>query len=62
MFPHIHWDRRWEERGLFVYYQCRCGARRIRRAFLNWDGPAEPGWPPLRDKHGREVFDSGWHR
>lgn len=61
--PHLfHRDRHWQQRGLYVYYQCRCGARRVRRAVLNHHGPVEPGWPPLADRHGQPVNDTGWRR
>jgi hypothetical protein len=61
--PHlIHRDRRWQIRGLFAYYECRCGARRIRWVNRGMCGPPEPGWPELQDKHGAEMYDSGWKR
>ena len=62
-FPHLfHRDPDWQYRGVHIYYQCRCGARRVRQAHANWDGPAELGWPPLRDRHGVPVTDSGWRK
>jgi len=59
--PHlIHRDPHWQIRGLFAYYQCSCGRRRVRWVYRNLYGPVDPGWPPLRDEHGLELVDSGW--
>ena len=58
---HVHRDPDWQERGLWRYFTCKCGARRISRATLNLMGPAEPGWDHLlRDSHGVPLNDSGW--
>jgi hypothetical protein len=61
--PHfIHRDPNWQQRGFYAYHQCRCGARRIRKVPWGHSGPAEPGWPPLVDRHGRPITDSGWRQ
>lgn len=59
-WPHFHDDPHWRVRYVHAYYQCRCGARRVRRAYVNQDGPVEAGWPDLVDSHGYPVDDSGW--
>jgi hypothetical protein len=61
-FLHIHRDRYWQQRGLYAYYQCRCGARRVVWTVRSMLGPVEHGWPELADKHGRQVTDTGWRR
>lgn len=59
--PHFfHRDPNWESRGMHAYYQCRCGARRVRKVPWGLAAPVEPGWPVLRDRHGRPSDDSGW--
>jgi len=61
--PHlIHRDPAWEIRGIHAYYECRCGARRVRRFYRNRSGPTEQGWPQLTDRHGQPRDDSGWQR
>ena len=57
---HRHRDPAWQQRDVHRYYECRCGAKRVTRAFSNLDGPSDPAWPPLRDLHGQMVMDSGW--
>jgi hypothetical protein len=59
-FPHIHYDPNWTVEGVNAYAQCRCGARRTRRAFTNLAGPTKRGWPALVNRHGMPVPDSGW--
>lgn len=58
---HLHWDAHWRNDGIFGLYQCRCGARRVRRVNYALMGPIPHGWPPLEDRHGGPVNDSGWH-
>lgn len=61
MIFHIHRDPNWQEVGIWRYFQCKCGARRISAATLNLDGPAAAGWNHLLiDSHGRPLRDSGW--
>jgi hypothetical protein len=59
---HRHYDPDWRRENVHDYFECRCGARRVRRAFANLDGPlTRPGWWPLLvDEHGRHLDDSGW--
>ena len=58
---HLHWDFGWRTDGTRAYYQCRCGARRVRRLpeAAMWV-PQQPGWPALVDRHGRSIADTGW--
>lgn len=59
--PHLfHRDPDWQQRGPYAYYQCRCGARRVRHIVVTLPGTILPGWPRLVDRHGRRVYDSGW--
>lgn len=59
--PHLlHRDSSWQVRGIHAYYQCRCGARRVKRVVTNLAGPIDAGWPRLLDAHGRPTTDSGW--
>ena len=61
--PHlVHRDPHWRIIGVHRYYQCKCGARRVMRAYSNLMGPVDPGWPDLFDKHGQFLDDSGWVR
>jgi hypothetical protein len=61
--PHlVHRDRNWQLDGLYAYYQCRCGARRVRWVVRSLYGPGRDGWPELADQHGRQVDDTGWRR
>jgi hypothetical protein len=58
---HRHRDPNWKLHNVHRYYLCRCGARRVCRAFANLDGPTlGPPWPPMVDHHGMPVFDTGW--
>lgn len=57
---HIHRDPDWQDTGIFRLYECRCGAKRVRRVSLRMYGPIPAGWPSLLDRHGRSVEDSGW--
>lgn len=57
---HIHRDPDHMVIGANVYYLCKCGAKRVRRAYSNLAGPVDVGWPGLRDKHGFPVDDTGW--
>jgi hypothetical protein len=59
---HIHRDPGWRMSGLFALYQCRCGAKRTLWVSRRMYGPVPDGWPPLTDKHGRQLVDSGWVR
>lgn len=59
---HVHRDPNWQSNGIHAYYQCRCGARRVRRVSQTMHGPMDHGWPSLTDRHGMPVTDSGWHR
>jgi hypothetical protein len=43
-----------------AYYQCPCGARRVRRLYTNMNGPVKQGWPRLVNSHGMPVRDTGW--
>jgi hypothetical protein len=61
----IHWfhrDRHWQADGINAYYQCRCGAQRVRRLNEFKIGPVRAGWPPLQDQHGMPVTDTGWRK
>lgn len=62
--PHLfHRDPNWQQRGGYVYDQCKCGARRVRRVWTRgqfWCAPIDPGWPKLVDRHGRSINDTGW--
>ena len=58
---HVHRDLDYQLRGVHYYYQCKCGARRVRLAYTRMCGPVDPGWPQLTDRHGNPVRDSGWH-
>lgn len=60
--PHFHRDPDWQEDGIFALHRCRCGAKRIRWVNHLLYGPPPPGFPPLRDRHGRQLADSGWVR
>ena len=60
LWPHFHRDPSWREVGVHRYHQCRCGARRVERPTLNLAGPTASDWPPLFDRHGRDVDRSGW--
>lgn len=61
--PHLfHRDPNPEQIGVLRYHQCRCGARRVARAYSNIMGVGACGWPRLIDSHGRPVWDSGWHK
>lgn len=57
---HIHRDPNWQKRGVWACYECRCGARRVRRIVINLMGPVPPGWPQPVDTHGVSRLDSGW--
>jgi hypothetical protein len=57
-----HRDPDWQSDGIHAYYQCRCGARRVRRVNARMSGPVERGWPQLTDRHGLPVFDTGWRQ
>lgn len=57
---HIHRDPDWQTRGVWRYFECRCGARRVSRATRNLMGPSDRAWPSLRDRHGEHVDDTGW--
>lgn len=60
---HVHGDGQWQVRGCWRYFQCKCGARRVRRHYANLVGPVRPGWAGLlRDSHGQDLDDSGWVR
>lgn len=59
-WPHFHSDPNWELRNCNYYYQCSCGARRVKRAYRNMYGVIERGWPRLVDGHGRPLNDTGW--
>lgn len=59
---HIHHDKHWKLHGVNRYFECRCGARKVQRAYLNMHGPVAPGWPPLIDSRGRDVNSSGWKK
>jgi hypothetical protein len=59
-WPHFHSDPNWQLRGVHVYYKCICGAKRVRRAYNNLNGPVESGWPRLVNSHGMPRNDSGW--
>lgn len=59
---HWHRDRNWQTDGIHAFYECRCGARRVRWVNLRIGAPLPAGWPGLSDKHGRDVTDSGWKR
>lgn len=61
-WPHLHSDPNWQQRGANAYYQCRCGARRVRRTSSRALSPTLPGWPILADHHGRSINDTGWRR
>lgn len=59
--PHLfHNDPNWRIIGVHAYHQCRCGARRVNRVVANLHGPVATGWPPLVDRHGRELWNTGW--
>lgn len=59
--PHLfHRDPNWETRGFYAYYECRCGARRVRKVPWGHAAPVESGWPSLIDNRGRRLNDSGW--
>ena len=58
---HFHSDPNWEIRGVHRYDECSCGARRVRRAYRNMNGPVADGWPDLVNRHGQPLMDSGWH-
>jgi hypothetical protein len=61
--PHIfHSDPHWQERGVWRYHECCCGARRVMQATRNLMGPVDPGWPQPFDHHGVFTGDSGWQR
>lgn len=56
MTIHIHFWRRtpWSDRHIHDYYECRCGARKVRRAIqghqplcLKWLNGGEYGEPEL---------------
>jgi hypothetical protein len=57
---HVHSDPDWQMKGVWRCYRCRCGAQRVRRAYLNIMGPIPTGWPDPYDRHGQPVDDSGW--
>lgn len=57
---HFHRDPDFQLVGCWLYYECKCGARRVRRAYYNLMGPSKPGWPLTRNKHGQPVDDTGW--
>lgn len=59
---HAHHDPDYRLIGVNVYYICRCGARRVRRAYSTLLGPIASGWPRLVDRHGFPRDDSGWER
>lgn len=59
-WPHFHSDPNWRVVGANAYYECRCGARRVRRAYSNLGSPVEPGWPRMADSHGMPRNDTGW--
>lgn len=56
---HIHYDRDWQMDGSNALYECRCGARRVRRMYTGVY-TVSSGWPRLVDRHGRGVMDTGW--
>jgi len=59
-WPHFHSDPNWQVRNVHRYFECKCGARRVARAYSNLDGPVEQGWPDMVDSHGQPTNDSGW--
>jgi hypothetical protein len=59
-WPHFHSDPDWKIVNCHRLFECRCGARRTRRAYLNIMGPIHPGWPDTMDRHGVDHNDSGW--
>lgn len=64
-FFHFHRDPDWrmdDGIGAYALYECRCGARRTRWLNRRMAGSVPAGFPPLLDRHGRDVTDSGWVR
>jgi hypothetical protein len=59
-WPHFHSDPNWRAGMVHAYYQCPCGARRVRRLYTNMNGPVKQGWPRLVNSHGMPVRDTGW--
>jgi len=59
-WPHFHRDPDWQVDGANRYRQCRCGARRVTRAYATIVGPSRRGWPSLVDRHGVPRNSSGW--
>lgn len=59
-WPHFHSDPNWQAGMVHAYYQCSCGARRVRRLYTNMNGPTEQGWPRLVNSHGMQINDTGW--
>lgn len=58
--PHFHSDPDYRRVNVHYLYECRCGAKRTRRAYSNIDGPIHPDWPSTTDRHGTYRMDSGW--
>jgi hypothetical protein len=61
---HFHHDPGWRmsDNGVFALHVCRCGARRTVWLARRMYGPIPAGFPPLKDRHGRQLADSGWVR
>ena len=57
---HRHRDPDWQLVGCNRYEQCRCGARRVSRAYANIVSPVAIDWPPMRDQHNQASNTSGW--
>lgn len=58
--PHFHHDPNYQARGPHLYFECRCGARRVVHHVRNMGGPVQAGWPTLTDRHGMPVRDTRW--
>jgi hypothetical protein len=46
-WPHVHFVRTSERRGVFAYQLCRCGQGRVRRAQSGGNSPVALGWTPF---------------
>lgn len=57
---HFHNDPNWQLDGAWYLHQCKCGARKITRAFNNMVSPRPYGWPSNIDSHGVPYRSSGW--